>query len=72
MIKVVKKMVEWEMFEVWDILVEVIWEYLVMLNWVLIFYCLGIQVFEFQLIEGKVIQLYLLVCVVYNVDFDGD
>lgn len=71
-IKVVKKMVECEEVVVWDILDEVICEYLVLLNCVLILYCLGIQVFELVLIEGKAIQLYLLVCVVYNVDFDGD
>lgn len=71
-IKVVKKLVECEEVEVWDILEEVICEYLVMLNCVLILYCLGIQVFELVLIEGKVIQLYLLVCIVFNVDFDGD
>lgn len=42
MIKVVKKMVECEEVVVWDILDEVICEYLVLLNCVLIFYCLGI------------------------------
>lgn len=71
-IKVVKKEVENQMLVVWDIFEEVICEYLVMLNCVLMLYCFGIQVFELVLIEGKVIQLYLFVCVVFNVDFDGD
>lgn len=71
-IKVAKKMVEREEVVVWDILDEVIREYSVLLNRVSILYRLGIQVFESVLIEGKVIQLYSLVCAVYNVDFDGD
>lgn len=71
-VKQVKKLVEKECLEVWDIFDEVICEYFVLLNCVFMLYCLGIQVFEFMLIEGKVIQLYLLVCLVFNVDFDGD
>ena len=33
---------------------------------------LGIQAFEPILIEGKAIQLHLLVCAAFNADFDGD
>lgn len=28
--------------------------------------------FELVLVEGKVIRIHLLVCTVFNVDFDGD
>lgn len=41
-IKVVKKFVECEVLEVWDVLDDVICEYLVLFNCVFIFYCLGI------------------------------
>jgi DNA-directed RNA polymerase subunit beta' len=33
---------------------------------------LGIQAFQPKLIEGKAIQLHLLVCTAFNADFDGD
>lgn len=57
---------------VWDVFEEVIEDKVVLFNCVLMLYCLGIQVFELVLVEGQSIQLYLFVCEVFNVDFDGD
>ncbi|BBI01045.1 DNA-directed RNA polymerase subunit beta' [Buchnera aphidicola (Nipponaphis monzeni)] len=71
-IKAAKKMVEREEPIVWDILDEVIKEYLVLLNRAPTLHRLGIQAFEPILIEGKAIQLHPLVCASYNADFDGD
>ena len=67
-----KKMVEKERPEVWDILAEVIREHPVLLNRAPTLHRLGIQAFEPILIEGKAIQLHPLVCTAFNADFDGD
>ncbi|MFT3741882.1 MAG: DNA-directed RNA polymerase subunit beta' [Gammaproteobacteria bacterium] len=71
-IKAAKRMVEYEVPEVWDILEEVIREHPVLLNRAPTLHRLGIQAFEPVLIEGKAIQLHPLVCTAYNADFDGD
>lgn len=51
---------------------EVIREHPVLLNRAPTLHRLGIRAFEPVLIEGKAIQLHLLVCAAYNADFDGD
>src|SRR3569833_2653690 len=71
-IKATKKLVEIQEPVVWDILEEVIREHPVMLNRAPTLHRLGIQAFEPVLIEGLVFLLFLLVCIVYNADFDGD
>jgi DNA-directed RNA polymerase subunit beta' len=71
-VKSAKKMVEWEVPEVWDTLDEVVREYPVMLNRAPTLHRLGFQAFEPNLIEGKAIQLHPLVCTAFNADFDGD
>ena len=59
----VAKLVEQQVFEVWDILEEVIREHPILLNRAPTLHRLGIQAFEPVLIEGKAIQLHPLVCV---------
>jgi DNA-directed RNA polymerase subunit beta' len=71
-IKFVKKMVEKEKSEVWDILEDVIREHPILLNRAPTLHRLGIQAFEPVLIEGKAIQVHPLVCSAFNADFDGD
>jgi DNA-directed RNA polymerase subunit beta' len=71
-IKVAKKLVERVKPEVWDVLEEVIKEYLVLLNRAPSLHRLSIQAFEANLIEGSAIQLHPLVCAAFNADFDGD
>ena len=56
-IKSAKRMVERMRPEVWDVLEEVIKEYLVLLNRAPTLHRLGIQAFEAVLIEGSAIQL---------------
>jgi DNA-directed RNA polymerase subunit beta' len=58
--------------EVWDVLEEVIKDYLVLLNRAPSLHRLSIQAFEAKLIEGSAIQLHPLVCAAFNADFDGD
>jgi DNA-directed RNA polymerase subunit beta' len=58
--------------EVWDVLEEVIEDYLVLLNRAPSLHRLSIQAFEARLIEGSAIQLHPLVCAAFNADFDGD
>ena len=48
--------------DVWDVLEEVIKDYLVLLNRAPTLHRLGIQAFEVKLIEGSAIQLHPLVC----------
>ncbi len=71
-IKAAKRIVEQVRPEVWDVLEEVIKNYLVLLNRAPSLHRLSIQAFEAQLIEGSAIQLHPLVCAAFNADFDGD
>jgi DNA-directed RNA polymerase subunit beta' len=71
-VKQAKKLVEWEMPEVWDLLDEVIAEHPVLLNRAPTLHRLGIQAFDPVLVEGKAIKLHPLVCTAFNADFDGD
>src|ERR1700710_175502 len=71
-IKSAKRIVERVRPEVWDVLEEVIKDYLVLLNRAPSLHRLGIQAFEAKLIEGSAIQLHPLVCAAFNADFDGD
>jgi len=71
-IKAAKKLVERVKPDVWDVLEEVIKEYLVLLNRAPSLHRLSIQAFEANLIEGSAIQLHPLVCAAFNADFDGD
>ncbi len=71
-IKAAKKLVERVKPEVWDVLEEVIKDYLVLLNRAPSLHRLSIQAFEAKLIEGSAIQLHPLVCTAFNADFDGD
>ncbi len=71
-IRSAKKKVERVDPEVWDVLEEVIKNYLVLLNRAPTLHRLGIQAFEAVLVEGSAIQLHPLVCTAYNADFDGD
>ena len=71
-IKAAKKLVERVIPEVWDVLEEIIREYLVLLNRAPSLHRLSIQAFEVKLIEGSAIQLHPLVCTAFNADFDGD
>ncbi len=71
-IKAAKRLVERLDPHVWDVLEEVIKNYLVLLNRAPTLHRLGIQAFEVKLIEGSAIQLHPLVCTAFNADFDGD
>src|SRR6059036_2818402 len=71
-IKSAKRIVERVRPEVWDVLEEVIKNYLVLLNRAPSLHRLSIQAFEAVLIEGSAIQLHPLVCAAFNADFDGD
>jgi DNA-directed RNA polymerase subunit beta' len=71
-IKAAKKWVERVKPEVWDVLEQVIKDYLVLLNRAPSLHRLSIQAFEAILIEGSAIQLHPLVCTAFNADFDGD
>ena len=69
---IIKKMVEKERPEVWDVLDRVIREHPVILNRAPTLHRLGVQAFEPVLIEGNAIRVHPLVCTPYNADFDGD
>ncbi len=71
-IKAAKRLVEKVDSRVWDVLEEVIKEYVVLLNRAPTLHRLGIQAFEVKLIEGSAIQIHPLVCSAFNADFDGD
>src|SRR5687768_16982488 len=71
-IKSAKRYVERVRPDVWDVLEEVIKDYLVLLNRAPSLHRLSIQAFEAVLIEGSAIQLHPLVCSAFNADFDGD
>src|SRR5712675_1503073 len=71
-IKSAKRIVERVRPEVWDVLEEVIKDYLVLLNRAPTLHRLGIQAFQPVLVEGKAIKIHPLVCPAFNADFDGD
>ena len=71
-IKAAKRLVERVDPRVWDVLEEVIKDYLVLLNRAPTLHRLGIQAFKVRLIEGSAIQIHPLVCHAFNADFDGD
>ncbi len=71
-IKAAKRLVERVDSSVWDVLEDVIQEYVVLLNRAPTLHRLGIQAFEVKLIEGSAIQIHPLVCAAFNADFDGD
>ncbi len=71
-IKAAKRIVERVEPKVWDVLEEVIQDYLVLLNRAPTLHRLGIQAFEVKLVEGNAIQIHPMVTTAYNADFDGD
>ncbi|HYO30633.1 MAG TPA: DNA-directed RNA polymerase subunit beta', partial [Thermomicrobiales bacterium] len=71
-IKAAKRLVERVDPKVWDVLEEVVQDYLVLLNRAPTLHRLGIQAFRVRLIEGSAIQIHPLVCSAFNADFDGD
>src|ERR687890_4510 len=71
-IKAAKRLVERVDPKVWDVLEEVILDYVVLLNRAPTLHRLGIQAFEPVLVEGKAIRVHPLVCAAFNADFDGD
>ena len=60
-IKAAKRIVERVEPKVWDVLEEVIQDYLVLLNRAPTLHRLGIQAFEVQLVEGSAIQIHPMV-----------
>jgi DNA-directed RNA polymerase subunit beta' len=70
--KAAKRMVERRDPLMWDLLAEVLFERVVLLNRAPTLHRLSIQAFQPRLIEGKAIQLHPLVCSAFNADFDGD
>ncbi|GCE15048.1 DNA-directed RNA polymerase subunit beta' [Tengunoibacter tsumagoiensis] len=70
--KEAKRMVEQRDGLIWDVLDEVLFERVVLLNRAPTLHRLSIQAFHPRLIEGKAIQLHPLVCSAFNADFDGD
>jgi DNA-directed RNA polymerase subunit beta' len=71
-IKAAKRLVERVDERVWEVLEEVIKDYVVLLNRAPTLHRLGIQAFRPRLIEGSAIQLHPMVCTAFNADFDGD
>ena len=71
-IKSAKRLVERVSPDVWEVLEEVIKDYVVLLNRAPTLHRLGIQAFKPRLIEGSAIQLHPLVTTAFNADFDGD
>ena len=71
-IKAAKRLVERVDPRVWEVLEEVIQDYVVLLNRAPTLHRLGIQAFKVRLIEGSAIQIHPLVCSAFNADFDGD
>ena len=67
-----KRMVERRDPLIWDILAEVLFERVVLLNRAPTLHRLSIQAFQPRLVEGSAIQLHPLVCSSFNADFDGD
>ena len=71
-IKSAKRLVERVNPSVWEVLEDVIGDYLVLLNRAPTLHRLGIQAFKPRLIEGSAIQLHPMVTPAFNADFDGD
>jgi DNA-directed RNA polymerase subunit beta' len=71
-IKAAKRFVERVHPDVWDVLEDVIKDYVVLLNRAPTLHRLGIQAFRPKLIEGSAIQLHPMVTTAFNADFDGD
>ncbi|MCD6421790.1 DNA-directed RNA polymerase subunit beta', partial [bacterium] len=71
-IKHANQLIEQQIPEVWEILGEIVKNYLVLLNRAPTLHRLGIQAFEPVLVEGKAIRIHPLICEAYNADFDGD
>ena len=71
-IKAAKRLVERVDPKVWDVLEEVVQNYVVLLNRAPTLHRLGIQAFNVKLIDGSAIQIHPLVCAAFNADFDGD
>ncbi len=71
-IKAAKRFVERVHPDVWDVLEDVIKDYLVLLNRAPTLHRLGIQAFRPKLIAGSAIQLHPMVTTAFNADFDGD
>ena len=71
-IKKSKMMVEKELPIVWDLLEEVVKDYLIIINRAPTLHALGMLAFEVILIDDHCIQLHPLVCMGFNADFDGD
>src|SRR5512140_3599337 len=71
-IKSAKRIVERVRPEVWDVLEEVIKDYLVLLNRAPSLHRLSIQAFYPLLIEGSAIKIHPCICAGFNADFDGD
>ena len=71
-IKSAKRLVERVNPAVWEVLEDVIGDYLVLLNRAPTLHRLGIQAFKPKLIEGSAIQLHPMVTPAFNADFDGD
>ena len=71
-IKAAKRLVERVDDRVWDVLEDVVQDYVVLLNRAPTLHRLGIQAFKVRLIEGSAIQIHPMVCSAFNADFDGD
>ncbi len=70
--KEAKRMVERRNPLIWNLLAEVMFERVVLLNRAPTLHRLSIQAFSPRLVEGKAIHLHPLVCAGFNADFDGD
>ncbi len=70
--KEAKRMVERRNPLIWDLLAEVMFERVILLNRAPTLHRLSIQAFSPRLIEGKAIHLHPMVCAGFNADFDGD
>ena len=71
-IRIAKSMVEKPTEAVWDILIEVTKNHVVLLNRAPTLHRLSVQAFEIVLVEGRSIQTHPLTCPAFNSDYDGD
>jgi DNA-directed RNA polymerase subunit beta' len=71
-LRVVKRMVEDAVPEVWDVLEDIVRGYPLLLNRAPTLHRFGIQAFYPILVDGKAIKIHPLVCSAFNADFDGD
>jgi DNA-directed RNA polymerase subunit beta' len=70
--RMAKRLVERRDPVIWDLLAEVLFERVVLLNRAPTLHRLSIQAFVPRLVEGQAIQLHPMVCSAFNADFDGD